>query len=133
MRLAHLDAFAGVSGDMLLGALIDAGAPVGLLQDTLTKLKLGATLQVEKVHRHGLRATHITILVAGVPADQNGHPHDQGDHHHPPHRSLHTIRHLISAAGLPAPVERRALRTFDLLGDAEGEGARHAARIRPFS
>lgn len=115
MRLAYLDAFAGVSGDMLLGALIHAGAPVGLLHDTLVALNLDATLQVEKVDRNGIHATHVKILIEGIPAEGNGHHHG----HHQPHRSLDTICDLIAAAKLPNPVATRALRTFELLGAAE--------------
>jgi uncharacterized protein (TIGR00299 family) protein len=115
MRLAYLDAFAGVSGDMLLGALIHAGAPVDLLHETLAALKLGATLQVEKVKRNGIHATHARILIEGMPAEGNGH------HHHQSHRSLATIRTLISTARFAAPIEGLALRTFELLGEAEAK------------
>jgi uncharacterized protein (TIGR00299 family) protein len=118
MRLAYLDAFAGVSGDMLLGALIHAGAPVDLLRETLATLKLGATLQVEKVDRNGIHATHVKILVEGKPSESNGHHHH---HHHQPHRSLETIRGLISTARLAAPIEALALRAFQLLGEVEAK------------
>jgi uncharacterized protein (TIGR00299 family) protein len=114
MRLAYLDAFAGVSGDMLLGALIHAGAPVDLLRSTLDSLKVGATLEVEKVDRSGISATHIRILTHGEPAEH-------GHHHHEPHRALSDIRKLIIAASLAAPVEKRALRAFELLAEAEAK------------
>jgi len=49
MRLAYLEGFSGVSGDMLLGAFVHAGVPVGLLRDTVAAQKLGATLDVQEV------------------------------------------------------------------------------------
>ena len=113
MRLAYLDAFAGVSGDMLLGALTHAGAPVDLLRRTLQSLQIGATLEIERVDRGGINATHIKILTAGEPAEHA--------HHHEPHRSLSDIRKIIAGASLPAPVEEIALRAFTLLGEAEAK------------
>jgi uncharacterized protein (TIGR00299 family) protein len=115
MRLAYLDAFAGVGGDMLLGALIHAGAPIELLHETLRSLHIGATLEIERVDRAGINATHIRILTAGEPA---GHSHH---HHHEPHRSLSDIRKIIAHASLAAPVEKLALRAFTLLGEAEAK------------
>jgi uncharacterized protein (TIGR00299 family) protein len=114
MRLAYLDAFAGVSGDMLLGALIHAGAPIDPLRTTLDSLKIGATLEIERVDRSGINATHIRILTRGEPAE-HAHHHP----HHEPHRALADIRKLIVAASLAAPVEKRALRAFELLAEAE--------------
>jgi len=114
MRLAYLDAFAGVSGDMLLGALIHAGAPVEVLRETLERLNVGATLQVDSVDRSGISATHARILVQGEPAE---HAH----HHHAPHRSLSDIRKLIAAASLERSIEELALRAFTLLAEAESK------------
>jgi uncharacterized protein (TIGR00299 family) protein len=116
MRLAYLDAFAGVSGDMLLGALIHAGAPVEVLRGTLKSLHLGATLEVERVDRAGINATHIRILTHGEPAE-HAHHH----HHHEPHRSLSEIRKIIAHAALAPAVETLALRAFTLLGEAEAK------------
>jgi len=118
MRLAYLDAFAGVSGDMLLGALIHAGAPVEVLRDTLKSLHLGATLEVERVDRAGIQATHIRIVTHGEPAEHAHHHHHQ---HHEPHRSLSEIRKIIASASLAPVVEALALRAFTLLGEAEAK------------
>jgi uncharacterized protein (TIGR00299 family) protein len=116
MRLAYLDGFAGVSGDMLLGALIDAGAPVEALRETLHALHLGAELAVERVDRSGINATHIRILTHGHAAEESHH-----HHHHEPHRALSEIRKIIGAAELPAGVAERANRAFTLLGEAEAK------------
>ena len=48
MRIAYLECFSGISGDMFLGALIDAGVPPGLLESTVSALKVGAKLEISK-------------------------------------------------------------------------------------
>ena len=61
MKSAYLEAFSGISGDMWLGALVDAGAPVSVLQRTLDSLRLGLGLEFEPVHRCGIAATKAHI------------------------------------------------------------------------
>ena len=57
MRIAYLDCFSGISGDMFLGALLDAGVPFALLQKTVAALDVGATLELSRVDRGGISAT----------------------------------------------------------------------------
>ncbi|MGA9495269.1 MAG: nickel insertion protein, partial [Terriglobales bacterium] len=54
MRIAHLDCFSGISGDMFLGALVDAGVSPQLLEDTVTALGIGARLEISRVVRGGI-------------------------------------------------------------------------------
>lgn len=147
MRIACLDGFAGASGDMLLGALIDAGAPVDRLHEALAGLGLGATLQITAVERSGIGAQKADIVVGGHPAEtvrpatgpsrhshthgahDHSHSHEEHDHPHPDHaasqhgpvRSLRDIQALINSAGLDAAAQATALRAFDLLGAAEAK------------
>ncbi len=65
MRIGYLECFAGISGDMLMGALVDAGAPIELLQRTTASLALGAELRVTKVNRSGIQSTKIDVMVNG--------------------------------------------------------------------
>jgi uncharacterized protein (TIGR00299 family) protein len=124
MRLAYLDAFAGISGDMLLGAFVHAGVSVDLLRDSLAALKLGATLEIEEVDRSGIHAMKVHVLSKGRAAEQAGHHHAH-ESHPAPHahegRSLEVIRGLIVDAGLPKPVQLLATRAFELLGAAEAK------------
>ncbi len=69
MRIAYLECFSGISGDMFLGALVDAGVPASLLEDAVAALGVGAQLQIRKVDRSGITATKVDVLVAGE-ADQ---------------------------------------------------------------
>ena len=57
MRLAYLDCFSGISGDMFLGALLDAGLPASVLEETVAALNVGARLEISRVSRGGYSAT----------------------------------------------------------------------------
>jgi len=148
MRIGYLECFAGLSGDMLLGALVDAGVSPALLQQTTTSLNLGATLVFDSVDRSGISARKARVLVGGDDADakhnhdgneadaahNHAHPHDHDhDHHHehshshehsPSHthqhsRNLPAIREILSKAPLATDARTLALRAFELLGQAE--------------
>src|SRR2546425_2578367 len=96
MRIAYLDCFSGMSGDMFLGALVDAGVPVRLLEETVAALNVGARLEISRVERSGISATKVDVYVGGekelpreVYWEQKGHsnapdhPHTHGhDHEH---------------------------------------------------
>lgn len=65
MRIAYIECFSGISGDMFLGALVDAGVPAKLLQDTVFGLNLGARLEISRVMRSGISATKVDVWVNG--------------------------------------------------------------------
>jgi len=65
MHIGYLECFAGISGDMLLGALVDAGVPVDLLEQTARSLNIGAELKRERVDRSGVRSTRVHVEVDG--------------------------------------------------------------------
>jgi hypothetical protein len=106
MRVAYLDMFSGVSGDMLLGACLDAGVPLPELQDALSRLNLdGVRVSTERVDRHGIAATRCIVDV----------PDAAGE------RGLSDILALIDRAGLPSGVQDRAKRVFETLATAEAK------------
>lgn len=102
-----LDVSAGVSGDMLLGALVDAGADLGRLQAAVDAVVPGTVrLRRREVTRAGMRATKVEVELL-VP--------DQ------PHRSWADIRGLLASSGLAAVTKDRARRTFERLAEAEAQ------------
>ncbi|HUF88939.1 MAG TPA: nickel pincer cofactor biosynthesis protein LarC [Gemmatimonadota bacterium] len=106
MRVAYLDMFSGVSGDMLLGACLDAGVPLAELQETLAPLgREGVRLSTQRVERHGIAATRCVVEV----------PDAAGE------RGLAEILERIEAAGLPSRVAERAGAVFRRLADAEAK------------
>jgi uncharacterized protein (TIGR00299 family) protein len=105
-RMAYLDCFSGISGDMFLGALIDAGVPSELFQRTIEALNVGASLEITRVNRSGISATKIDVLVNGKtesPREQNPHPfHHETEHiheHSHPHAHSHEHEHEAGVQG----------------------------------
>jgi uncharacterized protein (TIGR00299 family) protein len=70
MRIAYLECFAGISGDMFLGALLDSGVPPAVLMEATLALKLGASLKIETVDRSGISCTKVHVLEDGHLADE---------------------------------------------------------------
>ena len=62
MRIGYLECFSGISGDMLLGAVVDAGVPFPLLEETAAGLHVGARLELRKVMRGGLAASKVDVI-----------------------------------------------------------------------
>jgi pyridinium-3,5-bisthiocarboxylic acid mononucleotide nickel chelatase len=134
-RIGYLECFAGISGDMLMAALVDAGAPIDLLQRTASSLDLGAALRLTKVSRSGIQSTKIDVMVDGRlhepvqpsgPVEHEHHHHDH-KHEHATHahehehgRSLPEIRHLLMHGDLTERARDLSLRAFGLLAEAEG-------------
>lgn len=107
MRIVAIDPFSGASGDMLLGALLDAGLELADLQASLAaSLDLeGYEITAEPVVRHGLRGTQVRIVVE----------RDQ------PSRDWAAIRRLLEESALPPRVRARALAVFQRLAEAEAQ------------
>jgi hypothetical protein len=105
MTLAYFDCFSGISGDMTLGALVDAGVPVEHLRAELAKLDLpGWSLVPEKVLRSGLAATKVDVLLG---------TQEQ------PARRLADIRAIINGSVLAPAVKAKSLAVFSRLAGAE--------------
>jgi uncharacterized protein (TIGR00299 family) protein len=98
MKIAYLECFAGIAGDMLLGALVDAGVDAKTLQDAADSLGLGVRLDFSKVDRSGIQATKARVLVHGVDAESAGgsgaHAHAQKHEH--AHTHTHADEHGVT-------------------------------------
>jgi pyridinium-3,5-bisthiocarboxylic acid mononucleotide nickel chelatase len=146
MRVAYLECFSGISGDMFLGALIDAGVPPELLTRTVEALGVDARLEISRVDRSGISAAKVDVIVAGekeLPREefwskeqaahqhehQHAHEHSHHDHthehshEHSPkhHRGLKEIRGIINQAAISQSAKQRAIRIFEALGAAEAK------------
>jgi uncharacterized protein (TIGR00299 family) protein len=106
----HLDVFSGIAGNMLLGALLDAGLSRAELEADLAGLGLDHELVVRKVRRGSIAAKYVDVRVPHA----HDHPHD-GDHG----RSYREIVRLLERARLADEVRARALAAFEALARAE--------------
>jgi uncharacterized protein (TIGR00299 family) protein len=128
-RVMYIECFSGAAGDMLLGALVDAGVPVEALRTALGSLGVDHVVSDSRVVRSGIAATRIEV----VPTDHTrGHHHNRAPVHAPDldhghthgplsegHRSLTEIVHLIGHSALPPAGKARAGALFRRLGEAE--------------
>jgi len=106
MRTAYLDAFSGLSGDMIAGAILDAGADFDLLKDMVDTLQLrGCKLSTRRKSVSGIEALKFDVEVVEPQ----------------PERHLRDIRAIIQGAGIAPKVARNAIRVFELLADAEAK------------
>jgi uncharacterized protein (TIGR00299 family) protein len=132
MKLLYLDCFAGISGDMFLGALIDLGVSDDALRAELAKLKLpGYTISTRRVVKQNISATKFDCIEkTSLPRPpltgklrQTSHEHEdehEYEHRHE-HRGYTEIAGMITGSGLSENVKRRALSVFKRLGEAEAK------------
>ncbi len=125
---------------MFLAALIDAGVPPKLFEETVAALNIGANLEISKVNRSGISATKVDVVVNGekdsprevkasAPHDHtHAHDHHHDVHHHEPHshehhhsRSLTEIREIIRQSKISDSAKATAVAIFEKLGAAESK------------
>ena len=142
MRIAYLDCFSGISGDMFLGALLDAGVPASALEETVAALNIGARLEISRVTRSGISATKVDVWIGNekdLPREQvsHVHEHEHTQHessagvspavvrasrpHQHSHRGLKEIRAIIRDANIAPAAQERAVAIFQALGEAEAK------------
>ncbi|MBP1968561.1 uncharacterized protein (TIGR00299 family) protein [Virgibacillus natechei] len=143
MKILYFDCFSGISGDMTIGSLINAGADITVLESELKKLQMEDEyeLKTEKVVKNGITSTKFDVVLLneehhhhdhdhkhehhhdghdhGHHAHTNNHDHSHEHHHH--HRSYRDIVKLIESADFPEQVKDMALKIFKKIGEAEGK------------
>ena len=136
MKAIYLDAFSGISGNMLLGAFLQAGVPERYLRAELSKLPLDGeyAIDISSVQKNGIVADYVAVKGAGETAHEHGAAdhaatepsaaHAQDEHHahehHHPHRTFASIQALIDGSTLAPRVRETALKIFTVLAEAEG-------------
>lgn len=103
MPICYIDPFSGISGDMTVGALLDAGADAKALLDALDSLGTGATFEVAKTKRRGIAATKFRVLAE-----------ETKKHRHLPH-----IVKILEESRLSEAAKQKAIAVFQRLGEAE--------------
>lgn len=148
MKAIYLDTFAGISGNMLLGALLDAGYPLEALRSELQKLHLGAyELIYKKVNKLGIEATYFNVLLPEELEHLHDHEHEhehhheehehshqhEHEHHHEEnthihthththvHRNLQDIMEIINASELSESIKGAAEKVFRAIAEAEAK------------
>ncbi len=107
MKIAYFDCFAGASGDMILGSLLDAGLPLEKLKETLAKLQLDHyDLKVKKVLKKGLGGSQAFVIINET--NQN-------------HRHLADIKAIISQSDLADSIQQKCIAIFTRLAEAEAK------------
>src|SRR5579885_1806143 len=105
MRICYFDAFSGISGDMTVGALLDAGADAAALTHALDSLGTGAQFRVDKTKRRGIAASKFYVAAGESKA----------------HRHLSHIAQMIDAGDVSARARANAKAVFQRLGEAEAK------------
>jgi len=114
MKIAYFDCFAGASGDMILGAMLDAGLAVEQLSAQLAKLHLSHfKLGVRKVHKMGIAGSQAVVEI-----DQEHHGHH--------HRGLDDILQILQHSDLDEAVQQKSAAIFQRLAEAEASVHRQA-------
>jgi uncharacterized protein (TIGR00299 family) protein len=119
LKTLHFDCFAGISGDMALGAFVDLGVDPGVLRTELAKLGVeGWTLEFHRDRRCGVSGIHAVV--------ETGHAHDHPqDNHHGDsgggHTSWREIRELIGASAISAGAKKRTLDIFSRIAGSEAQ------------
>ncbi len=136
MRIAYLDCFSGISGDMFLGALVDAGVSAKLLEDTVAALELGARLEISRVMRGGMAGTKVDVYAHGekdLPREEYwaqesagdaGHSHSNSHDEHSHHRE--EPKAAEAGAG---PFADRSVRATHAHSHPHGRGLTEIRRI----
>jgi len=109
LRAAYFDCYSGISGDMILGAMVDLGVDIKEIRKALKKVDLkGYKLHSKKIQRNGLASTQVVVEIEN--------PKRQ---HSPPHRSFNDIRKLIDQSKLPSVVKNNSIEIFKRIAKVE--------------
>lgn len=138
-RILYFDCFAGISGDMTIGALIDLGLDPSVVCDEIAKLGVrGYEIEIKRVNRFSISGTDVKVTLSGEADcihDHGGHDHDHGHdhghdhshHHHDKERSLADVSHIIRSSSISERAKDLSVAIFTEI--AKAEAAVHGKQI----
>lgn len=119
MKTVYFDCFAGISGNMLLGAFLDAGVPEERLRSELAKLNVtGYELKIQRVIKQGIAAVHADVELVHY---HHHHDHEHHHEHHHHHRYLPDIYAILDQSALAQAVKDNSKKIFLCLAEAEAK------------
>ncbi|MFC5713137.1 nickel pincer cofactor biosynthesis protein LarC [Thalassorhabdus alkalitolerans] len=123
MKTLYLDCVSGISGDMTLSALIDAGASLQYVKQELKKLPIGEfDLTIKRVNKCGISSSLLDIsLSQELEHHDHHHAHDHKDHHAHSHRHASHILKMIQESSLSERVKEQSTKVFEAIAAAEGK------------
>ena len=139
MKAIYLETFAGISGNMLLGALLDAGFPIDVLKSELSKLNLGEyELVHQRANKLGIDAQYFNVLLPHGHEHSHNHEHAHEHHHehhhkhehhhelphthhHHEHRNLKAVMDIIDGSALSQSIKDKAREVFTAIAIAEAK------------
>ena len=126
MKAIYLDCVSGISGNMFLGACLQAGVPAYYLEQELKKISLEDfyEVQISEVNKNGISAVYVNVEVEDHHHEHNhNHSHEHEDHNHEDHhhRNMSDIRKIINDSSLSEKVKDTSLEIFERLAIAEGK------------
>ncbi len=118
MKAIYLDCVSGISGNMFLGACLQAGVPAYYLEQELKKISLPDfyEVQISEVNKNGISAAYVNVEV-----ENHHHEHEDHHHEHHHHRNMSDIRKIINDSNLSDKVKNISLEIFEKLATAEGK------------
>ena len=117
MKIVYFDCFSGISGDMILGAFVDAGLDINFLQEQLAQLHLhGYEISAEKVKRAGICGTKVHVIISHM--DKHSHSTHR---HHDSHLNFSGIKTIIENSNLHQDIIRDSIKIFQRLAEVEAK------------
>lgn len=116
LKIAYFDCFSGISGDMTLGAFLDAGLDISVLKEQLSRLHIhGYEISAKKVKRAGIQGTKVDVIIS------HKDKHTSTPHHHHSHLKLSDIQTIIGGSNLHDDVKVDSIKIFHRLATAEAK------------
>lgn len=121
MKTLYLDCFSGISGNMFVGMLLQAGIPFAEFAEAMESLGVhGYSLVHETVQKQGIQGLYYNVILEDTRHQHEGHA-DGHSHDQHVHRHLADIQQIIQQSAMAEPIKKQSLDVFQALGEAEAK------------